>query len=200
MIYPCLTLNTWILKKGNNTLRPRITIAVISISSFLFISASNALTQEQQFSKYNDLDGRFTIDYPSDWYVNEEPSDDKENVVQFDSSEPDMAGSRDITKPSVLILISDAKSDETSLERPSNKRVSNMAQVTTIEESERTTLSGLPAYTVKTMGGILEDPSKQVWSLHDGKVYHILYWAHPYDYEIYLPVVQHMINSFHITK
>ena len=107
-----------------------------------------------------------------------------------------MAGSVDITKPSVLIVISDAKSDETSLECLSNKRVNNMAQATTIEESERTTLSGLPAYTVKTMGGILENPSKQVWSLHNGKVYHILYWAHPYDYEIYLPVVQQMIDPY----
>ena len=43
------------------------------------------MAQEQQFSKYNDLEGRFTIDYPSDWYVNEEPGDDKEKVVQFDS-------------------------------------------------------------------------------------------------------------------
>jgi hypothetical protein len=166
---------------------------------FLFLSTS-ALAQEQQFATYTDPEGRFTMDYPSDWYVNEQPSDDKESVVQFDSSEPEAAEStisdEDLTKPAVRVVISDAKPDEMSLEQLSNKKVKDLAAFT-IEESERTTLSGLPAYAVKAT---IFDPSKNVWTLHNGKVYQILYLAHSYDYEVYSSAFQHMIESFHITK
>lgn len=93
-------------------------------------------------------------------------------------------------------MISDAKPDEMSLEQLSNKKVKDLAGFT-IEESDRTTLSGLPAYAVKAT---IFDPSKNVWTLHNGKVYQILYLAHSYDYDIYSSAFQHMIESFHITK
>ena len=174
---------------------------VVVFLSVLVVLVANSVVQtqaQQEWQMYEDLEGRFTIEFPSDWYVNEEPSDDKEGVVQFDSSEPDLESNEDRTMPSVRLVIRNAEPDETSLESLSNKRVNTLASFTTIEESENTTLSGLPAYTIKTSGGIL-DNSKQVWTLHDGKVYHIIYAAHSYDYEIYLPTFQHMIESFHIT-
>jgi hypothetical protein len=184
----------------------KVTVASLLLPFLLIIPFPLVTSsQEQQFIIYNDAEERFTIEYPSDWYVNEEPSNREGSVVQFDaSSDLDIARipgvrTEDVTMPSVRIVIIDAESDETSLERLSNKKVNNLAQATMIEESEYTTLSGLPAYTAKTMGGVLENPAKQVWSLHDSKVYHIVYFAHPYDYEIYLPVFQQMINSFNIT-
>ena len=171
----------------------------IAFLIFLFLSSS-ALAQEQQFRTYKDPEGRFTIDYPSDWYINEEPSDNKESAVQFDSSEPEAAESaitdEDLTKPAVRVVISNAKPDETSLEQLSNKKVKQLAGFT-IEESERTTLSGIPAYAMKAT---IFEPSKNVWTLHNGKVYQIIYMAHSYDYEIYSPTFQHMVESFHITK
>jgi hypothetical protein len=171
----------------------------IAFLVFLFLSSS-ALAQEQQFKTYKDPESRFTIDYPSGWYINEEPSDNKESAVQFDSSEPDAAESatsdEDLTKPAVRVAISNAKPDETSLEQLSNKKVKGLGGFT-IEESERTTLSGIPAYALKVT---ISEPSKNVWTLHNGKVYQIIYMAHSYDYEIYSSAFQHMIESFHITK
>jgi hypothetical protein len=42
-----------------------LTVVLLSLISSIFIT----LAQEQQFAKYNDPEGRFTMDYPSDWYV-----------------------------------------------------------------------------------------------------------------------------------
>jgi hypothetical protein len=83
--------------------------------------------EEQQFSSYTDVEGRFTIDYPSEWYVNEEPSDEKENAVQFDSTyDPDTIEggitNEDLTMPSVRVFIRNAEPDETSLESLTNKK------------------------------------------------------------------------------
>jgi hypothetical protein len=159
---------------------------------------------KQQFSSYADPDRRFTIDYPSEWYVNEEPSDEKESAVQFDSTyDPDTIEggitNEDLTMPSVRVFIRNAEPDETSLESLTNKKVNDLAQATTIQESEPVTLSGLPAHTIKTMGGLVDNPHKQVWALHDGKVFQILYMAHPYDYENYVSDFERMVEFFRFT-
>jgi hypothetical protein len=173
---------------------------IIVLTVILNILPSYVWGQELEFSVYEDQEGRFTIDYPSDWIVNEEPSgDDKESVVQFDSSEPDIAESigEDLSIPAVRIVISDAKPDETSLEALTNKKIKQLDLAgLPIEESERTTLSGLPAYTVKSAVG--DEPAKNVWALYDGKVYQIILRAHSYDYENLLPDFLQMIESFHI--
>jgi len=43
-------------------------------------------------SVYEDPEGRFTIKYPFDWYVNEEPNLGEDIVVKFDISEPEIVG------------------------------------------------------------------------------------------------------------
>jgi hypothetical protein len=121
-----------LLTKDNIALS-KVTVASLLLPFLLIIPFPLVTSsQEQQFKIYNDAEERFTIEYPSDWYVNEEPSNEKESVVQFDaSSDPDIARSgvrtEDVTMPSVRIVIRDAESDETSLERLSNKKVNNLA-------------------------------------------------------------------------
>lgn len=154
---------------------------------------------QEEFSVYEDQEGRFTIDYPSDWIVNEEPSrDDKESVVQFDSSEPDMTSfGADLSIPSVRVGISDAKPDETSLEALTNKKVKDLESIgMPTQETERTTLSGLPAHSIKSTIG--DEPAKNVFALYDGKVYQIIFRAHSYEYDNLLPTFQQMIDSFQI--
>lgn len=158
-----------------------------------------ALAQEQQFETYNDPEGRFSIEYPSDWFVNENPMKSVEDiVVQFDSSEPDMAGDIDITKPNVYVMVRDPLPEETSLERLSNNLVNNMAEAGEIKGSNYTTLSGLPAYAIANI--LFDIHSKSVWTIHNDKVYSLSYHAHSYNYEIYLPVFHQMITTFHITN
>jgi hypothetical protein len=131
--------------------------------------------------------------------VNEEPDKSDEDIaVQFDSSEPDMSGDIDATMPNVQIMVRDPLPVETSLETLSNNLASNMAEAGEIGESTYTTLSGLRAYTMKNV--LFDIHSKGVWTIHNDKVYSIHYNAHSYDYEIYLPTFQQMIESFHITK
>jgi hypothetical protein len=176
-------------------------IKIIIIVSLVLagITLSDAFAQGQQFETYNDPEGRFAIEYPSDWFVNEEPNTSmKDMVVQFDSSEPDMAGNIDITKPNVHVMVRDPLPEETSLERLSNNLVNNMAEAGEIKESNYTTLSGLPAYTIANI--LFDIHSKSVWTIHNDKIYNIIYNAHSYDYEIYLPVFHQMITSFHITN
>jgi len=59
-------------------------------------------------------------------------------------------------------------------------------------------LSGLRAYAMEYV--LFDIYSKAVWTIYNGKVYEVSYNAHSYDYEIYLPVFQQMVDSFHITK
>lgn len=186
------------LLSKNNLAYTRITLAGL-VSLLVGPFSPLVLAQEQQFETYNDPEGRFSIEYPSDWFVNENPMKSVEDiVVQFDSSEPDMAGDIDITKPNVHVMVRDRLPEETSLERLSNNLVNNMAEAGEIGESNYTTLSGLPAY---TMANVLFDiHSKSIWTIHNDKVYSVIYSAHPYDYEIYLPAFQQMVESFHITK
>lgn len=160
--------------------------------------------EEQQFSSYTDPDGRFTIHYPSDWYVNEEPSDEKESAVQFDDSEPEIVESsiskEDLSMPAVRVVIRDAEPDETSLESLTNKKINDLSGIKPIQESENVTLSGLPAHSIKTSVGFSDNPGKQVWALHDGKVYQLFYMAHPYDYDSYVSAFERMVESFQIAK
>jgi PsbP len=179
------------------------TLAVALLS--LISSISFTLAQEQQFTKYNDPEGKFTMDYPSDWYVNEEEpvKSNKDIVVQFDSSEPNIFGGTDVTRPAVWIMIRDALANETSLEKLSGIRVKTMTErlgpsVLKIGESGYSTLSGLRAYAIEYV--LFGDPSKAIWTIYNGKVYEATYNAHSYDYDIYLPVFQQMVDSFHITK
>lgn len=175
----------------------RVTAA--TLLPLLVILPVVGFAQEQQFKTYNDPNQRFTIVYPSDWYLNEEPDKSTEDmVVQFDSSEPDMAGDIDITMPNVHIMVRDPLPQETSLERLSNNLANNMAEIGEIGESNYTTLSGIFAYTIADV--LFDIHSKSVWTIHDDKVYSISYNAHPYDYEIYLPDFLRMLDSFHITK
>jgi hypothetical protein len=53
---------------------------------------------------------------------------------------------------------------------------------------------------IKTMGGLVDNPHKQVWALHDGKVYQLLYMAHPYDYENHVSAFEKMVESFQFTR
>jgi PsbP len=174
---------------------------IIVLTVILNILPFHAWGQELELSEYEDQEGRFTIDYPSDWIVNEEPSsNNKDKVVQFDSSEPDMSLGVDSSSPAVQILISDAKPDETSLEALTNKKVSQMESIgLPIEESEQTTLSGLPAHTAKAE--IASDESaKNVWALYDGKVYQVTLRAPSHEYDDLLPTFQQMIESFQIVN
>jgi hypothetical protein len=151
---------------------------IIVLTVILNILPLNVWGQESELSEYDDHEGRFTIGYPSDWIVNEEPSsDDKESVVQFDSSEPDITSfGADLSIPSVRIGISDAKPDETSLEALTNKKVKDLESIgMPTQETERTTLSGLPAHSIKSTIG--DEAAKNVFALYDGKVYQIIFRA-----------------------
>jgi hypothetical protein len=112
------------------------TAIIIGLIAALSVATSSRVSaQGQQFETYNDPEGRFAIEYPSDWFVNEMPMKSVEDiVVQFDSSEPDMAGDIDITKPNVHVMIHPLP-EETSLERLSNNLVNNMAEAGEIKES-----------------------------------------------------------------
>lgn len=166
----------------------------------LVISPLNAIAQEQQFKIYNDPEQRFTIEYPSDWYVNEESSKSADPiVVRFDSSEPRIVAGTDLTIPNVWITIRDPLPGETSLETMSSKLVSSMSAAGEVVESNYTTLSDLRAYAAANIF-YGEMHSKSVWTIHNDKVYSISYNAHSYDYEIFLPVFQQMVDSFHITN
>jgi hypothetical protein len=99
--------------------------------------------------------------------------------------------------PAFRIVISDAKPDDTSLEVLTNKRIKGLDSVgLPVEESEPTTLSGLPAHTLKSEVG--HEPAKNVWTLYDGKVYQIIFMDHSYEYENLLPTFQQMTESFQI--
>lgn len=117
------------------------------------------------------------IKYPSDWYLNEDPDKSTDDmVVQFDTSEPDMAGGIDITRPNVYIMVRDPLPQEISLERLSNNLVNNMAEIGEIGDSNYTTLSGLPAYTITNV--LFDIHSKSVWTIHNDKIYSVSYNAH----------------------
>jgi hypothetical protein len=174
-------------------------IGTIVLTVILNILPFHIWAQEIEFSVYEDPEGEFTIEYPLDWHVNEEPNKSVEDiVVQFDSSEPRIVAEMDLTMPNVMITVRDPLPDETSLEALSNKLVNFTAQAGKVGESKYTTLSGLRAYTITNV--LFDIHSKSVWTIHNDKVYGIIYNAHSYDYEIYLPTFQRMIESFHMTK
>jgi hypothetical protein len=167
--------------------------------------------QEIEFSLYEDPEGRFTMDYPSKWFVSNEFSESNPAaklsediaVIFGDAPEPVINEYSDIdltTLPRVSVKISD---ELLGLEEYSKTLIENIGAYSVGEvKSVQSTLSGLPAYQIEYVDGLSVNAKNEIWTINDNQVYLIEYTADSkvYNYQSDLPTFQRMIDSFHITE
>jgi PsbP-like protein len=179
---------------------------------FLVIStitpASGQQQFEQQFSSYEDPEGRFTIDYPSNWFVSNEISDEKvfeDIAVTFgDAPEPEVNQFTDIdvtTLPRVSVRVSDELLSSSSLEEYTAILIDRISDYSIGEiKSTQSKLAGLPAYQIEYVSKLGGDAHSEIWTIKDNQVFNIEYIASSQDYNTDLPIFQKMIDSFAIIQ
>lgn len=176
-----------------------ILLAIISV-----IGVNSAASSP---NTYTDPLGFFTLQYPPGWII--EPM--KSGSVMFRAPQETFSDVYDINA-AVTVSVNGLPSLTNSLQDLTDyklKITAPMGAEQTIIESKNTTLSGKPAHmTVKEQkyqyAGIVDigmgDEQKlmEIWTINNDKWYDITYMAPIDKYESYLPIIQPMINSFHI--
>ena len=153
------------------------------------------------FKSYmNDTFG-FSINYPSNWFVNrpEQLYLDMKTTVSFESdNESDYS-----SDPHIDVAKWDIPERGMTLEKYSTEEVKSLSEFEVIEGRSFTTLSGQPAYMV-VLSALPDSDSDRiitmVWTIKDGSVYQVAYYASEAAYPIYYPLYQKMLDSFRFTK
>jgi eukaryotic-like serine/threonine-protein kinase len=167
---------------------------------------SNAFntTTSNNFLVYTNPDHRIRIDYPSNWKLDERPYADK--FIAYITST--LKNSSDVFPTTITVSVETLKKN-ISLDNYTNANLAQAKQSLPgfqLIDSNATILAGIPAhkivYTFASPDPAIQIPFKSmnIWTIKQGKAYNISYTQARSQYNKYLEVTEHMINSFSIIK
>jgi hypothetical protein len=198
-----------------------------AVSAVISSNQSSKTTQQQGLLTYTDPEGRFTINYPSNWKI--KPTDgssallsiDRNKIVEFDlnSDRPTMSGNP-ATDASLAISIENTSKylDTNTLQVKThplrdyvNGKISTINSLAFGSDSitlkylkdASTKVAGLPAWIIAYTSAFAGIPSlyeTTTYMIDDNKLYTFDYHSAQLKVPETLPVVQKMINSFKLTK
>jgi len=153
--------------------------------------SSNITPSTSQMTTYDS--GNFTIQRPSDW-KNTTTDDLSTNSAYFAPEGKD-----------VSVFVSSPKDVKTTLHSWTSAHNTTFEQLQkystkTYVEKGDTTLAGNPAYKIvyTEHAGSGDSKVTEIWTVHEGKVYDIMYKADLKLYDTYADTAQKMIDSFQI--
>jgi tetratricopeptide (TPR) repeat protein len=161
------------------------------------------------FKLYQNSNYKLSIQFPSDWTINEinwKPSDYVTHVVSFLSPLED---SSDLFYENLLIGIHNLNYNNANLREFLNKITSSLIagwkNLKIIDSNTGSNLAGNPAYKLEatytqTQGNEneyddIDVKMMEIGTIVDNKVYYVHYSAEPEKYDRYLPVIQKMVKS-----
>ena len=167
---------------------------------------SNAInaTAANNFLAYTNPDHGIKIDYPANWKLDEHPYTDK-FIALLTST---LKNSSDVSPATFTVSVETLKKN-ISLDNYTNANLAKAKQSLPrfqLIDSNATILAGIPAnkivYTFASPDPDVQIPFKSmnIWTINQGKAYNISYTQARSQYNKYLDVIEHMINSFNIIK
>jgi hypothetical protein len=219
---------------------PVLDILIVVSLLTIFVSPCVGLTQEQQFETYENDNYGFSIEYPSDWRIDEADltysTKDQEVLPPWESViddvqilAPDIViegvfNDKPLPPADLSIWVFELKQEEYLdtndmtvktrivpnftprdliqgwIEHKSNFWGSNFK---TIRDNETTFGAGnYPAWKVDATTDIMDDTyfNSMIYSVYNGKIYGLKSSFVDLAVPEYLPILQRMIDSFHITN
>ncbi|HEY6884578.1 MAG TPA: PsbP-related protein [Nitrososphaeraceae archaeon] len=164
---------------------------------------SNATTANN-FLVYSNPNHGIKIDYPANWKLDEHPYTDK-FIALLTST---LKNSSDVAPATFTASVETLKKN-ISLDNYTNANLAKAKQSLPhfqLIDSNATILAGIPAhkivYTFVSPDPAIQIPFKSmnIWTIKQGKAYNISYTQTRSQYDKYLGVIEHMINSFSIIK
>ena len=164
---------------------------------------SNATTANN-FLVYSNANHGIKIDYPANWKLDEHPYTDK-FIALLTST---LKNSSDVAPATFTASVETLKKN-ISLDNYTNANLAKAKQSLPhfqLIDSNATILAGIPAhkivYTFVSPDPAIQIPFKSmnIWTIKQGKAYNISYTQTRSQYNKYLGVIEHMINSFSIIK
>jgi eukaryotic-like serine/threonine-protein kinase len=164
---------------------------------------SNATTANN-FLVYSNPNHGIRIDYPANWKLDEHPYTDK-FIALLTST---LKNSSDVAPATFTASVETLKKN-ISLDNYTNANLAKAKQSLPhfqLIDSNATILAGIPAhkivYTFVSPDPAIQIPFKSmnIWTIKQGKAYNISYTQTRSQYNKYLGVIEHMINSFSIIK
>lgn len=164
---------------------------------------SNATTANN-FLAYTNPNHGISIDYPANWKLDEHPYTDK-FIALLTST---LKNNSDVSPATFTVSVETLKKN-VSLDNYTNANLAKAKQSLPrfqVIDSNATILAGIPAhkivYTFVSPDPTIQIPFKSmnIWTIKQGKAYNISYTQARSQYNKYLEVIEHMINSFRIIK
>lgn len=182
------------------------------------ITTTNSQEQNKNLTPYINPIHSIKVQYPSDWKLVERGDNDyhKLNIIaeflqpsQADYYNPNISASHNSLRISVENYSTFADTDNNNtgnqLQNIGNHRLGAIGiscpGFDLRSYIRNATLAGSPAYEINFDYSYLDNNKKaiEIWTVKDNKVYIIDYVAYEQVYDITVPVVQKMIESFEIT-
>ena len=147
------------------------------------------------FSKYENTDYNFKINYPDTWtkYENYLPN----SIVTFMAQ----SGGLGVLNGSLTVTVGDSGS--MSMDEIKNSHIENVSQIYTdfnLTSENSTTLSGFTAYKliITYKQGIYSLKQMEIWTIVNTKLYFLTFIVLDENYDNYITTIDQMINSFQI--
>ena len=147
---------------------------------------------QQQFQNYQNPTLGFSIQYPSDWELQEESNDKLRFIKQEGFVTADLNVESLDESETTLSEYANTRVNELQGERPEFQLISN----------EPTTISNKPAqkviYTFEREEDGKTNKVMRIWTINEDKLYTLAYIAESTQYDRYLPAFQRMVDSFRL--
>ena len=147
---------------------------------------------QQQFQNYQNPTLGVSIQYPSDWELQEESNDKLRFIKQEGFVTADLNVENQDESETTLAEYANTRVNELQAQRPGFQLISN----------EPTTISNKPAqkvvYTFEREEDGKTNKVMRIWSTNEDKLYTLAYIAESSQYDRYLPTFQRMVDSFRI--
>ena len=198
-----------------------IIIGIVFISGTLILSTSinfssgqnsTSSTEVIQWKTYTDPEGKFNINYPADWKIDEieKTTFDKRDVGFIKKETVDLSGGTSVEQNAAVFGISyntDSDMEDVDLEEfvqeLSSRNQFNYDNYREIEGGIDTyKISGNPAVGIifANSNGFQEQGQLNVISFPDDNLFNINYVADQKNFDKYLPIAEKMIQSIKIIK
>jgi hypothetical protein len=165
-----------------------VTVLLLSWDNY-----KSALGQaQQQFQNYQNPTLGVSIQYPSDWELQEESNDKLRFIKQEGFVTADLNVENQDESETTLTEYANTRVNELQAQRSGFQLISN----------EPTTISNKPAqkvvYTFEREEDGKTNKVMRIWSTNEDKLYTLAYIAESSQYDRYLPTFQRMVDSFRI--
>ena len=150
-------------------------------------------SQQQSLLTYKNPNLGGSIQYPSDWELQEESNDKLRFIKQEGFVTADLNVENLDESETTLSEYANTRVNELQTQRPEFQLISN----------EPTTISNKPAqkvvYTFEREEDGKTNKVMRIWTINEGKLYTLAYIAESTQYDRYLPAFQRMVDSFRLS-